>query len=155
MWEVIYPKWAFEDSWKDPHWEQQFTCYKCEKVFTKCERWKRHERTHKREKPIGCSTCEKAYKTSVQSKDSKVHEIIHQGEMPFACSRNDKAFIHCKYFEIHERTHTKMKKIACSFCHKAFIAYHQSCNSNSGGICFFWKLSSWVSSWNPQCHRTF
>ena len=92
------------------HKEQKpFACSKCDMAFNYDHILKEHERTHKGEKLFACTKCAKKFQ---ESGNLKKHARTHKGQKPFVCSKFDKAFKYINHLRNHERTYIEEKQFA-------------------------------------------
>ncbi|XP_073436226.1 oocyte zinc finger protein XlCOF7.1-like isoform X2 [Dendrobates tinctorius] len=133
--DLEYNSFSFEKSFvkhqKTHTVENNYSCSKCGKCFSKKSNLVSHQRIHTGEKPFSCSECGKCF----AAKSSLVkHQRTHTGEKPFSCSECGNCFTDTSHLNAHRRTHTGEKPFSCSECGKYFtrkssLITHQRCHT--------------------------
>ena len=81
------------------HNGMEFKCNRCDKVYSRSDHLKRHEKIHEGQQYLHCGLCDKSF----QNKDSlrKHVKLLHQ-QLRFFCSVWPKAFTHKEQMMAHQ-----------------------------------------------------
>ena len=96
--------------------ENQFSCSKCDKIFSKHEQLKRHNKIHTMKH--SCSDCGKRFYDTTKL---RIHERSHTQEKPFNCDMCEKGFSDKGNMKRHEKSCAKEKPFNCENCGKGFV----------------------------------
>ncbi|XP_076438569.1 uncharacterized protein LOC143277575 [Babylonia areolata] len=96
---------------------KSYVCVHCGKTIYKLSDFKKHVRTHTREKPYKCQYCESAFS---DASSAARHRRVHTGEKPFRCSLCPAAFAQSSDLTKHLRVHTQERPWQCQVCQKTF-----------------------------------
>ncbi|XP_053180697.1 zinc finger protein 408-like [Scomber japonicus] len=106
-----------ELTWHPEVRERRYRCSSCGKKFFQIGHLKKHEFSHREEKPFSCRECGKSY-TSAES--FRAHELSHRGERPFSCPHCEKTYGLKRDLKEHMVLHTGEKPYVCEHCGKGF-----------------------------------
>ncbi|XP_022088793.1 zinc finger protein 883-like [Acanthaster planci] len=101
------------------HKSKRRVCKFCSKRFKTFSYLRRHESTHKGERPYICITCDKTFQTK---RNLKGHRKIHTRSRPSPCSSCtcDERSRSPVMLQVHEMDHDYIGKSVCKVCNKSF-----------------------------------
>jgi hypothetical protein len=96
--------------------EKKYPCGLCDKVFSKIEHMKRHEKAHSR-----CFKCDDCDKIFFKKENLKQHKLNHTDRRDFKCNLCEKDFKLRHHLKNHIlSSHTKEKRFDCNICDESF-----------------------------------
>ena len=97
--------------------KRSYTCFVCNREFSKSSHLKDHMLTHTGEKPYVCNICGKG--VTVRS-SLKKHLYTHSGERPYICKICGKGYRSASDRSLHMESHDIEKSFSCGLCEVKF-----------------------------------
>ncbi|ENN78673.1 hypothetical protein YQE_04845, partial [Dendroctonus ponderosae] len=97
------------------------TCNVCRKKFLNMKAFRKHLRTHIKDRPFKCKQCSRSFTEEIYL-NNHMRSHLPEEQKPHECSICSKRFMHASMLQKHFLRHTNERPFVCKICNKGCFA---------------------------------